>query len=454
MKPDDIRATLLGFITLSLGVKLYDGREEFVNWQGDTVRPDWQAMVHCWFDDTTKRTKGTLVTPNGAGKDDRIIGPLAMAYAAIHRNATVVVHTRDGEQLDTQTMPAIEQFRERVSSKWKFQYRYVESPSGSRIIGRAIDDPGRGEGFHKDDNFNGPVLGIVNEAKSIPDGIFEAIDRWTFNGLLYISSPGLMMGRFYESHTSLAPQFRHRMAVGLDQCPHMDPAKIADLIASYGEEHPFVQSSVFGRFTNQDETSKFVFPMHELDDCIAHPPTVNGSERFAFCDFAAGGDENVIAVAEGNSIRIHAAWKEKDTASATGRFMLAFRELGLSAENTWGDETGMGIPICNYMREAGFDIGRENNGSAPLNPRYINRGAEIWHETAAMVRRKEIIVPNDPILRKQLVTRGATIDSRGRLGVEKKEDLAQSPDRADAFCGAAMAQAGKMARGSFAAVLI
>lgn len=441
----DVRATLYGFVCLALGVSLYDGRNG---------GPDWQAEAMCWFDDPTVRTKATLVTPNGAGKDDRIIGPLAVAYAALHPKATVVIFSKDGTQLDYQTWPSIERFKARLSSQWTWNYRYVESPTGSRIIGRAVDDPKRAEGFHKLDDVRGPLLGVINEAKSIDDEIFEAVDRWTFNGLLYISSPGLMMGRFYESHTKHAAQFAYRKRVPLDQCPHIPEERIRDMIETYGEDHPVVQSSVFANFVNQDDATRFAFPMHEFDACAANPPAHKPGRRFAFCDFAAGGDENVLALADGNRITIEAAWRERDTMSAVNRFLHEFARLGLAAEDIWGDQGSMGVSMMDAMARQGWEINRENFGEAALSDRYYLRAGELWLEAAAAVRRKEIILPDDETARAQMITRKATFETGGRVGVESKKKLAKSPDRGDAVCGAICAYLGKMKTSGFRTLLI
>ena len=439
-KIDDVRATLLGFVCLVLGVSLYDGRDG---------GPDWQGEVMCWFDNPQVRTKGTLVTPNGAGKDDRIIGPLAVAYAALHPKATVVVFSKDGTQLDYQTWPSIERFQDRLSGNWTWNYRYVETPTGSRIIGRAVDDPKRAEGFHKLDDVRGPVLGIINEAKSIDDPIFEAIDRWTFNGLLYISSPGLMQGRFYESHTKHAAQFTHRKRVPLDQCPHIAPERIQDMIDTYGADHPLVQSSVYANFVNQDDATRFAFPMHEFDACAANPPAYQPGRRFAFCDFAAGGDENVLAVADGNRITIEASWRERDTMSATNRFVHEFKRLNLSPGDIWGDAGSMGGAMMDAMRLQGWDINRENFGATALSDLYYLRAGELWLEAAAAVRRREVILPQDEVARTQMITRKATFEKGGRVGVQSKKLIAKSPDRGDAVCGAICAYLGKMKGGQF-----
>ena len=96
--------------------------------------------------------------------------------------------------------------------------------------------------------------------------------------------------------------------------------------------------------------------------------------------------------------------------------------------------------MLDQLRDVGWDVTRVNFGSRPYNAIYENRGAEIWHETAASMLRGEIAIPSDDLLTAQLTMRKCKILPSGKLGLESKSDLGSrggaSPDRADALCGA------------------
>jgi hypothetical protein len=70
---------------------------------------------------------------------------------------------------------------------------------------------------------------------------------------------------------------------------------------------------------------------------------------------------------------------------------------------------------------------------------YVSRGAEVWTSFGRQVRTGEIVLVLDETLIGQLTTRKNVFDSRGRIGIEKKDDLRRrglhSPDRADAVVG-------------------
>ncbi len=381
--------------------------------------------------------RGRRLTPNGAGKSSAIVAGLALWWLAVHPRGRVVITSKDARQLDNQVWAALSIHRGKFPT-WTFLDREIRTETGGMAVGFTTNDAGRAEGWHKQDDIAGPLLIICDEAKSIDEEIFQAFDRCTFNGLLYISSGGAMMGRFYDAHTKLRAQFRTR-AVSLKECPHIPKEKIDDIIGHYGLEHPFTRSAVFGEFMAEDDSIRFVAPLTMVQSAIQHPPAAKPGARRAFCDFAAGGDENVLAIREGNVVRPLIAWRERNTMAAVGRFIVEFRKAGLLAEEIFADEGGLGKTMCDAMMEAGWTVHRVNNGAAPFDDRYINRGGEMWHATARQLLKGEVALPADDALIAQLTTRRARFDSKGRLGIETKDDLAKrslpSPDRADAVCG-------------------
>ena len=82
------------------------------------------------------------------------------------------------------------------------------------------------------EDYEGPLLIIVDEAKSVPGAIFDALDRCGANVFMYTSSPGIRAGRFYRSHTKLARDFIGGQA-GLEDCPHIPRAKMMDIIRTH-----------------------------------------------------------------------------------------------------------------------------------------------------------------------------------------------------------------------------
>ena len=192
---------------------------------------------------------------------------------------------------------------------------------------------------------------------------------------------------------------------------------------------------------DQDAAAAFVFQLRMLQRVLTQSaPPYPSADRSAFCDFAAGGDENVLAVRDGDYVRVVAAWRDPDTVAAASRFIREFRNAGIPAGLIFADEGGLGRPMVDHLASMGWHINRVNFGSKAYQAIYENRVSEMWHETAGAVARGEIRIGNDDILVAQLSSRRSKVSSCGRLGLESKDDLKRrggaSPDRADAICGA------------------
>ena len=402
----------------------------------------WQSEIAeaVDFGSSLERIRIAVRTPNGSGKSSILIPTIILRWLDRYPKSKVVLTSADARQLDSQLMRALHAYRHPHLVHWEFLSREIRLPAGGTMIGFTTDEPARVEGHHGAKG--APLLMIVDEAKSVPAAIFNAIDRCGYAVLLLISSPGLRSGTFFDAFSTNRAQHL-TFEVSLEQCPHIAREKIDDMIATYGEQHPLVRSSIYGEFMDLAEGESFVVPFQSLMDTINNPvhARISRHEYAAFCDFAQGRDENVLAIRSGNKLLSLTGWHDTDAISIVGRFILEFRRAGLRAEQIWGDAGGLGLPMCDMMRDAGWAINRFNFGEkASDEDRYISRGAEIWHSFAQRVIKRELVIFNDPTLVSQLTARKTTLDVRGRLGIEKKADMAsrgvKSPDRADAVIGA------------------
>lgn len=217
---------------------------------------DWQAEVLTVFERSfNERVKVSLCTPNSAGKSERCVATVTLWWLAIHPRGKVVITSKSGLQIDTQIWPALKAHQGKV--QWKFTERKIETPTGGLCILFTTDESSRAEGHHQvGESWDGPVLIIVDEAKSVDEDIFMALDRCSYRAIFYASSPGLMAGRFYKSQTDPMMGF-YRRRVGLLECPHILQSKIDDIVNMYGSDHPFTRSTLHGEFMTADERSVF-----------------------------------------------------------------------------------------------------------------------------------------------------------------------------------------------------
>ena len=160
------------------------------------------------------REKIAIAAPNGSGKSERIIACAALRWISVAPKEKVVITSKDGCQIDNHIWPALMKRRGKFED-YTWKYRKVLTSRGAEVTALTTDEASRMEGWHanipRDDQGNpllehpefSPVLIIVDEAKSVTEEIFQAIDRCIYNVLLLISSTELMQGRFYEAHTTL-----------------------------------------------------------------------------------------------------------------------------------------------------------------------------------------------------------------------------------------------------------
>jgi hypothetical protein len=410
--------TCLGFIRGALQLKSYP----------------WAENI---FADLDRRNAAVAVKAcNGAGKTERLAAPVALWHASVFPRSLTICTAGVFRQVKEQLFPAIRTHAHKFVG-WTFNECEVISHNGSRILGFSTDEPGKFEGWHSEN-----LLVIADEAKSIPDSIFEAVERCQPTRLLLLSSPGGCSGFFYQAFNARRKFFRQH-SITAETCPHISQKWISEQIEKYGAEHPLVRSMIYAEFMSFGEDGA-VIPLAFVERCLASPPKFdNAPETQAFCDFAAGGDENVLAVRRGNKVEIVAAWREKDTMRGVGKFIQLFREQKLQAHEISADEGGLGIVMCDALDEAGWPVHRVNNGSTADNSNaYANTAAEIWFEGRTRFEQRQIILPNDGELVAQLTSRLGWPNSKGKLELESKQAMRarglSSPDRADAVLGAMM----------------
>jgi hypothetical protein len=405
-----------------LGINLYD-------WQRKVLR-DLEA----------KDCRVALRAANGSGKTSTVISAILIWHALVFPRSIAVTTAGVFRQVESQLWPSLRNHIAKLGGAWEVtsgEIRYLH-PNGntSRIIGYSATDPGRAEGWHAEDHEYHPLLMVVDEAKTVADPLFEAISRCQPTRLLIASSPGGTSGAFYRAFTKEANMWSKHAVTAFD-CPHITQKQIDEITQRYGEKHPLTRSMIYGEFVDIGAES-LVINLNQLQNCYNAPPRFKPGVRIAGVDFAAGGDQNVICISDGNKILPMIAWREKDTMAAVGRFIVEFKKAGLEASNIYADASGMGMVMCDALAESGWVVNRVNFGAAAYdNNAYTNRSAEMWYGMAKKIEDAEIILPEDEDLTAQLTCRRTITNSKGKLGVESKDSMRArgiaSPDRADAL---------------------
>jgi hypothetical protein len=417
-----IIATPDGFATAVLGMDLYPKQREVLR----ALAPAGSAV--------------SFRSCNEGGKTRRVICGAILWHLSLFPKGHVISTSGSYRQIKDQLLPALHAYSGRFP-RWNFLHTpRIETESINCFWeGFSTNDAGKFEGHHADGP-DQPLLIIVDEAKTVKDDIFQAIERCKATRLLIASSPGYAEGEFYRSHTTGAKFWKTFVQRATD-CPHWKPEDIARLREKWGADHPLYQSMVEADF--MESVADAVIDLKALEDLQANLPNEKTGERKAFCDFAWGGDgdENVMALRDGNKVTLEECFRADNLHAICGRFIAAFSKHGLQAGQIDGDEGGGGKLIIDQLQAMGWRINRVNNGEAArFDGHYANLAAEMWYEGAKQIARREVILPDDDDLRAQMLDRKRIPHAKGKLAVESKREMKQrgvrSPDRADAVFGA------------------
>ena len=415
-----------------------------------SVRDDWT------IDDPYQ---SALVCANGSGKDMTVIATAAIGLPLLYRDVFVVITSSSFDQLKHQTQNHISRGIEKLNSKFGKVYDSVEfyhnckATRGGEIKLFATDEAGRAEGWHPME-VGGRLVLIVNEAKSIPPPIFDAMDRcWGWSHWLEISSPGPRRGLFYDNfrrsikyQPGVAPE-KHKYfgrRVDSSQCDHITPEHERKLVEKHGENSYIVQTSLRANF--HEQSSETIISINDVEACENVQPNEQGDYGIGL-DASGGGDETSLYVRKGNRKigELHFD-REKDTIKAVNRVHRYLLDLGLSPFMTEPyvfnlDDGGMSRTFSDQLTILGWRTYKRLNQSAAFNKtKYLNLGAQIWAHTGLLFQRRQIPCPPDSKTIEQLTTR--PYDESGHQGKialmskdKMKEDFGlDSPDRADAFC--------------------
>lgn len=383
-----------------------------------------------------------LVACNGSGKSTEVSGGAVDWFFYRYPQGQLVATSSSWNQLANQTWAALESRLpdDFVLIRGSAPAR-IKTPKGGTGIGFSTNKATRAEGWHpKISPETDPVMILIDEGKSVPDSIWYAFDRCTVAYFLAISSPGLPYGRFYDCFHRLK-KFYWTRRVPSTECPHIPKWKIErDRVQMDPEtfksahEAEFMDGGQFLCITPRDLNAALQF----------RPARDSNGPKYAFFDFARGGDENVFAYREGNQIRIVDAWKQRDTTQAVRRFIAKAKELKLLPNQCWGDADGLGGPMVDTFKDEGFPINEFHGGQAATDSdNYENLISEVWIQGLRRIQRGDFWFEEpEPILYAQLTTRLFEWGKRGKKRVQSKDDMRKagigSPDRADAFLGAAM----------------
>lgn len=434
---------------------------------------EWQLRV---FDSLKENRRTSLVCCNGAGKT-WVAARAVIWFLLTHPGSVVVTTAGTWQQIRRQLwkeiisarlkLPAFLQMGRINTVDWNLTGEW-------HAIGVSTNEVSHFEGFHAR-----YILVVVDEAKSVRKGIFDAVNR-IFAGnseivrLLVMSSPGEANGPHYESHHSHAEIYaRIKVSpfesyyespsgggrISLPPTAHLSEEYIKEIAYEYGTESPLYRSMVLAEWT--EDQAWGLFKTGDLDDAkldvdTSENPLVIVSVGADVARNRGDGDECSFHAVErwetpeGKQFRIigrEEFFTEDATVFGDKLKNFVLRHKG-KASRTNVDGTGLGGPVCDYLKREGFPVNCIQFGSAPTisSPVMTCMRDQLWWNGSEIVRTKRLHNLTDTRTIAQMVAvRYGYQTGSGRWKVEPKETTAtrlkeenptcywKSPDRADSL---------------------
>lgn len=387
---------------------------------GHGVGKSWlMARLAIWFLTVFKPSKVVTTAPSWTQVEKVLWGEIATAY----RSSRIPL---GGDLLNTQWKIADDCFAIGISTRESVEQRDF----GSTKL----------QGFHSPN-----LLVILDEAAGVPPEIWTATTSLATgenNRIVAIGNPASPSGPFYDIFKS---PIWHKLEISCLDHPNVTTGEtvipgavtkdwVEERKTEWGEKSPLYQAKVLGQFPT--EGSDTLIPLTWVERAVN--AEIAGDERLSVgCDVARfGEDETVIFKSKGNTYELVEAVTKRPTNETAGRLVLASKESG--AEFVAVDDTGVGGGVTDMLREQGMSVVPVNFGSAAEDPeRFANLKAEIFWNLREDFEKKNISIPDDPVLMNQLASIKYGLTSKGQIKIESKDDAKKrglrSPDRADAL---------------------
>ena len=328
-------------------------------------------------------------------------------------------------------------------------------------VGRSTDNPVNMQGFHASN-----ILVILDEADGIPKEIWDALDGVLTSGnakLLALGNPLDPTSEWAkrQDHAVRDPKKKLIRISADDVLPYSAEHKfllqeswVTDRLKAWGgEDSSMAQGKIYGRYPKQAEDT--LIPMSYLNR--AKGRNVERGIKTLGVDLARyGGNRTVLTLLEGNQLLWSHAYaylpEDNPTMTSAGHIISAIERY--NPVMTAIDATGYGGGVLDLVRSRlghGAPVVGVDNGAVPNDPRYMNKGSEMWWKVREAFEKDLIgFVMDDPEAVDELIadlnrptfsymerTAKIRVDKFGHHKAEATMSTSErselSPDRGDSF---------------------
>lgn len=284
------------------------------------------------------------------------------------------------------------------------------------------------------------VLVAFDEGSKISDKIWEVSDGifTTKKNIWLVCGNGTRnVGRFYDCFHKDKARWK-TWNIDSRTCKAANKDYLNRLVEQYGgEDSDQARVRVRGEFpktaTRQLISSEAVEKAmsHELDPgAYEYMPQVLGVDVARF-----GENSSTISPRRGRKVFDIEVLPKQDlmqTAHYVAEVIKRERPIQIFV-----DGSGIGAGVVDRLRQLNFSVVDVNGGNSSLNPRFLNKRAEMWWALKEFIEAGECELPKDSKLKEELTCIEYDYTDKGRIRLDRKSDIMEkygfSPDRADAL---------------------
>ena len=306
------------------------------------------------------------------------------------------------------------------------------------------DNPEALQGFHGEF-----VLFLVDEASGVPEIVFEialgalSTDNKSEGGaeramFILAGNPTRNSGYFHASHNKNAnsyhcfhvPSFDVQRATG-----HIERVE-----ETYGRGSNAWRIRVEGRFPIAAD--EVIIPLEHAEAAVDREVKPIPVMPIWGLDVARFGDDrSALAKRQGNVLlEPIQSWRNKDSIQLAS----IIRREWENTENRdrpyaiMVDVIGVGAGVYDILKNMGLPAHGVNVGESPSSmDNCLRLRDELWRMGGDWFKKRDVSIPNDPVLISELTNVTYTFTVTGKFAAERKEDMKKrgldSPDLADAF---------------------
>jgi hypothetical protein len=290
------------------------------------------------------------------------------------------------------------------------------------------------------------VLEVFDEASKISDKIWEVTDGvlTTRKNIWVVCGNGTRnVGRFYDcfgknKRTPEKPFGWRTWNIDSRTCKAANHTYLQALLDQYGgEDADQSRVRVRGLFprtaTRQLISTDAVIEAQKTEvdpESWVYSPKVIGVDVARF-----GENSSTICVRQGRKCFDIEVLPKQDLMQTAHHVAEVIRQE--RPVQTFVDGSGIGAGVVDRLRQLNCSVVDVNGGNSSLNPRFLNKRAEMWWTGKEWIEGGNCELPKDGQFQRELTAVEYDYTDKGRIRLDRKTDIMEehgfSPDRADAF---------------------